>query len=341
MVEVSEVKKNHKDYYIAAILMLVFVFNDLIFDYLFTFDSSDFISFLFTLAASIIVFVWNKKLKSSKITGEFENISKFIKSNFDNWQVIFSVLDIVCGLICLCSSLSLLACVFKALKIVYIPTKIIVVTNKEKSLITAVSKASIVWVIGRTITKNKKGEEKKMKKVFTNIKNNPRTIIFGLIAAFVFGVAAHSLLTTFVPMTPVWLLWTIVGIFAVVAFIGCCWIGWDKAEQAVLRTAYKFLGAEKYSQLVAYCDKLKLEQAAENKVASENKVAEKEKAKADKAAEKQKKLDEKEALALAKKKEKEEAKNAEIKAKADREAYLNELAEKLRNKTENSSNQTN
>lgn len=336
--EVSETKKKYKNYYIAAILMLVFIFNDLIFDYLFNFGTSDFISFLFTLGASIIVFIWNRKLKKSRITGEFENISKFIKSNFDNWQLIFSVLDIICGIISLLSGLSLLACIFKALKVFYIPVKMIVVTNKEKSLITAVSKASIVWVIGRTITKNKKGENK-MKKIITNIKNNPKTIIFGFIAAFVFGVAAYSLVMTLWTAVWTWLLWTIVGVSSVIAFLGCCWIGWDKAGQFVLRTADKVLDDTRYNQLLELCDKLTVEQAAANKVKSEDKVKAKEKAKADKVAAKQNKIDRKEAKALAKRQEKQEAKEAELKAKADREAHIQKLAEEFRNnKTENSSN---
>lgn len=198
-------KKNHKSYYIAIIFMLTFVFNDLIFDYLFSFEGSDMISFVFTLLASIIVFVWNRKLKKSKIKGEFEDVTKFIKSNFDNWQVLFSILDIVCGIISILSGLAMVACIFKFTKIVYVPTKIIVVTNKEKSLIKAVSKGSLVWVLGRTTSKTNKGESK-MKKIIKNIKNNPKTIIFGLICSGVFSYASYLFLNHVITKNiPLWL----------------------------------------------------------------------------------------------------------------------------------------
>lgn len=303
------VKKNNRNYYIALIFMLVFVFNDLIFDYLFSFDGSNIISFIFTLLASIIVFVWNKKLKKSKIKGEFEEISTFIKSNFDNWQVLFSVLDILCGLISIMSGFAMLACVFKFTKVIYVPTKILVVTNKEKSLIKAISKGSLIWTLGRTASKTKKGESK-VKKVITNIKNNPKTIMFGLICSAVFGYASYLCMNNVISKTiPLWLNIAIIVLVAVVAFFGCCWIGWDKAKNYTLRTADKILNDENYDKLYKFCQDLETQQLETDKVAKE--LADKEKQDA---------IDRKKALKLA---AAEEAKQvAEEEARAEKERLL-------------------
>lgn len=301
-------KKNHKNYYIAIIFMLTFVFNDLIFDYLFSFNGSDIISFVFTLLASIIVFVWNRKLKKTTIKNEFDDVSKFIKSNFDNWQVLFSILDIICGLISILSGMAMLACVFKFAKIVYVPTKILVVTNKEKSLIKAISKGSLVWVLGRTTSKTNKGESK-MKKIIKNIKNNPRTIIFGLICGGVFGCAADICAKQIIANIPLWLNILAVAFVSIIAFLGCCWIGWDKAKQYTLRTANKVLNDENYDKLYNFCQDLEAKQLEEDKAKKEQEAKEKQDA-----------ADRKKALKLAA--EEEAKKVAEQEAKAEKERLL-------------------
>ena len=329
--EVSIENKDYKGYYIASIFMFIFILNDLIFDYLFNFTGSDLVSFVFTLATSIIVFIWNRKLKASRLAGDFEKISKFIKSNFDNWQVIFSFLDIICGIISLIAGLSMFACIFKALKIFYIPAKIISVTNKEKTIITTISKGSLMWTVGRIITKTNKykGENFSMKKLLENIKNNPKTIFYGFISGGIFGYSAFSLIEKYIPTIPNLYKYLIIGVISILAFLGCCWIGWDKMGQYALRTAHKTLSATHYNELLITLDNLNTLQQAENKVISdETKLA------------KQKKLEEKKALALAKKQQKkqeEEEKNARI------QKLVEDIKAKRieQNSTENNSNENN
>lgn len=158
-------------YIIAVILMLLFVLNDLVFDFLFNFESSDYISFACTLIAAIIVFYCNFTIKKGKITTEFENAETFIKSNFDNWQVAFSILDIICGVISILSGIALLGAIFKVVKIGYVPIKIAVVTNKGKSLVKAVSKVSLIWTSGRLLSNNENRENSSMKKIGKAFKN--------------------------------------------------------------------------------------------------------------------------------------------------------------------------
>ena len=310
------VKTKNKGYYVALWLMLLFVFNDLIFDFLFNFNGSDLISFLFTLAASVIVFVWYGKLKRTKITGEFGEISTFIKSNFDNWQVIFSILDIVCGIISLLSGIAFFACIFKALKFVYIPVKIVVVTNKNKTLIKAVSKSSLIWTIGRTATKNNNKKDSKMKTILKNIKNNPRTLIFGAICAVVFGYGGYAACEQFIGTEASFWPKAIIMIgFGILAFIGCILVGWDTIRSAKLYSASKKLLPEKCEQLINVAETLIEEQKGEV-----------EKAEQDKIAKKVAKAEDKEALAIAKKAAKEQA-IADKKAKKEAEKLAKEQEE--------------
>ena len=71
-------------YIIAIVCLLLFISLDLAFDYAFTFETSDYISFIFTLLSAIIVFVCTGKLASDK----YYTATEFIKSNFDKVQFI-------------------------------------------------------------------------------------------------------------------------------------------------------------------------------------------------------------------------------------------------------------
>lgn len=140
-------------YIIAIILMLFFVINDLVFDFVFNFKSSDYISFGCTLAAAIITFIATYNATKEKIEYQSNKISAFIKSNFNKWQVLFSILDIVCGIISILSGVFYLAIIFKIIKIGYIPVKFAVVVNKGKTVIKSVIKVSLLWTAGRILKK--------------------------------------------------------------------------------------------------------------------------------------------------------------------------------------------
>ena len=200
----NSMKKQKIRYIVAIIVMLFFVLNDLMFDFLFDFESSDYIAFACTLIAAIMVFYYNHKMKRDNVEKKFAEMSQFIKSSFDKWQVLFSILDIICGAISLLSGVAFIACIFKILKIGYVPVKTVVVINKEKSIIKGLSKISCLWISGKLLSNNKKISEnekedtsmfkKFLSAVYTPIKNaalwiwaNKKSIL-GTLAAIVSGV---------------------------------------------------------------------------------------------------------------------------------------------------------
>lgn len=176
-------------------LMVLFVVNDLVFDFLFNFNTSDYISFAFTLAASIITFVCTFKITKDKISAQADKMTTFIKSNFNKWQVIFSILDIVCGIISILSGLAFLAGIFKIVKFCYLPTKFIVVTNKSKTIIKTVTRTSLIWTAGRTMLRLKKMENKEVKSEklskiqIASICGAVAGVIFAIVSVFVPQIA--------------------------------------------------------------------------------------------------------------------------------------------------------
>ena len=173
---------------VASILMLIFVASDLLFYFAFNFNASDYIAFGFTLAASIITFVATYKVKQKEILTAFDKTTAFVQSNFNNWQVMFSILDIVCGIISILSGLLIIGGVFKFVKVSYLITKFIVVTNKTKTLAKSVSKFSLLWTAGRILTKKQGGKmnTKKLSKIqIASIIGAVVGIVFAIVSVFV------------------------------------------------------------------------------------------------------------------------------------------------------------
>ena len=251
------------NYYVAAFFMLIFVLCDLMFDFLFTFNGSNIVSFMFTLGASAIVFVCTWKIKKAELQNSFNEVSKFIKSNFDKAQVIFSILDIVCGIISILSSLMVFAFIFKVVKILYIPTKILVVCNKEKTLVKPVVQFSLIWVSMRLL--NKKGGA-----MLNFLKRNKWTLIIGTILGALTSFATLKVLPLYFAL-PTWLLIVICAVVFVGIFALAYFLGGDTAKSILFRLAKKFLPAEEYNTLVDYCNNLltKVQEKQEDEKAKE------------------------------------------------------------------------
>ena len=294
-------------YLIAIAFMLLFIFNDLLFDFAFTFNSSDTIAFLFTFLSAIIVFIATGKIKNDEVKKHYYKTSAFIKSNFDNAQVIFSILDIICGLISIFSSYFLLACTFKFVRIIYIPTKIMVVANKEKSLLKPITKFSFFWTSVRII-------EKKGGIMANFFKSNKQTLIFGSLISALCGVSVYFALPLFVTLAK-WLVIVIAVACFFVVFALVFLVGHDTIESLALRLAKKVLPAEKYEQLintynnaVAELKKAEVDAKADKKTKALNAKAESIVAKRLKAL---KKAEEKK-LAMAEKTKQKDAEKAEL-----------------------------
>lgn len=246
MVAVNQ-KKVNISYNIAIVFMLLFVFCDLLFDFAFSFNQSDTISFGFTLLSALIVFICTGKINTEEIKEKYYTTTKFIKSNFDNAQVVFSILDIICGLISIFSSYIMLSYIFKIVKFVYIPTKILVVINKDKSLIKPIIKFSYFWVFMRII-------EKKGGTMANFLKSNKFTIIYGLLISALFGVTSYFAIPSFLKLAT----WAVILVSIAVAFIVFAlifFLGKDTVESLGLRLAKKQLPEDKYNELISIYNK--------------------------------------------------------------------------------------
>ena len=342
-------------YLIAVFLMLFFVLNDLAFDFLFNFQGSDYISFACTLIAAIIVFYCNYSIKKNHITTEFESASEFIKSNFDNWQVVFSILDIICGVVSILSGLALLAAIFKVVKIGYVPVKITVVTNKGKSIVKAVSKVSLLWTSGRLLSEdgkenkdkeNIKMAEEKKKGFWSKVGGFFKTVgqwiyanklsIIETIASIAAGVttaiAANADLIVWLPQ---WIVFgfNIMPYLAGLVIFGLAEVG---VQFESIRKFFDRIAVKKAEKELANSEKV----AAKEKSALDKEAAKylkeqqaKEKAEAKKAALEQAKKDAEAKKAKAEE-EKKAAEEAAAKAKADEEARIIARAMELKAEAE-------
>jgi hypothetical protein len=239
---------NKWKYCIASFFMMMFVVCDLMFDFLFSFNGHNIVSLMFTLGASLIVFVCTWNVKKTEIINQVDGLASFIRSNFDKAQVVFSILDIVCGIISVCSSILVFSCIFKAVKLVYIPTKILVVCNKEKTLIKPIIQFSLVWASVRLI--NKKGGA-----MFEFLKRNKWTLIFGTILGGLATFATIKVLPLYFTL-PLWLVIVLSVVAFCVIFAIAYFLGSDTAKSILFRVAKNFLPADQYEQLVSICDRM-------------------------------------------------------------------------------------
>ena len=237
------VEKINLKYIIAIVLMLMFVFCDLLFDLALTFEASDLIAFIFTLLSAVIVFIYSRQVRHDEMVLKYSKITTFIKSNFDKWQVIFSILDIVCGLISILSTLYL-AYVFKIVRFVYVPVKMLVVMNKFKSEIKPIAKFSYFWLGMRLL--NKKGG-----RVMKNfLKSNKETLIYGFLVSGLCAVTTYFSLPNFIAVSNVVAILISAGVFILVYALGFR-IGFDTIESLALRDAKKNLNEQKYTEIVS------------------------------------------------------------------------------------------
>lgn len=201
---------------VASILMLIFVASDLLFDFAFNFNASDYIAFGFTLAASIITFVATYKVKQKEILTAFDKTTAFVQSNFNNWQVVFSVLDIVCGLISILAGIVFIGGVFKFVKVCYLITKFMVVTNKSKTVLKSISKFSLLWTSGRILYKTEQGGK-------MNTKKFSKTQIISLVllaCGILYGVLAYYFPVIQIAGDYAYTLATTLGLTSVAGIVG-------------------------------------------------------------------------------------------------------------------------
>lgn len=228
-------------YLLASFLMLIFVLFDLLFDFLFSFTGSNYVSFTFTILASILTFMGNYGVVKFEITHKTDKISVFVRSVFNLPQTIFSILDIFCGIVSILSGLVVVGSIFKIVKVLFIPARFVTVANKGKTIFKAISRFSLIWVIGRLLTNKYKG----IRVMKTWIKNNKLTLAYCIVLGPFAGFVSFKLL-------PLWLTlanWANILLAVLVGIIFCILIvllGGDKVKQALFRFASKKLSPENF-----------------------------------------------------------------------------------------------
>lgn len=223
---------------------------------------------LFSMLSALIIGIGAYKTRMLSINSGVDKSIGYIKKNFDKWNVILSILDVICSLVALLSGFAVVGVITG----IGLAGRIIVLIYKFRSV-------SFI-VIGFVIIYLFKRRNKSMSKFLLNIKNNPRTLIFGVLSAGVFGFAGYYVANlVFASLVP-WLAYPIAAIFGLAGFLLCCWIGWDNVKSIVFFQARKTLSPENYDKLVDTVAELENEQAEEQKAKAEAiKVADYESAK--------------------------------------------------------------
>ena len=293
--QISEENLN-KFFYVLIAIIIFFTTSDLVFG----FSGMTIVAACCSLVSAFLVFWGYFKVQKVKVEVGIDTVTKFINSNFNKFQIVLSVLDVVCSIIVVITSILAFGVFFRTMiltKILFTPTRLITISNKFNTITKPLLVFCFCWVYLRVKNRIK---ERKM----SNIKLSKAQIIF-MGVAFGLGVLYSILSATCLPQ---------------IAF----------SSDALTQVATS-LGGTAGMILGAF---LKGKEMTEEEIAArDKKLAEKEQEKAEKAkvkaeAAEQAKLeaDKKAALALLEKKKAEQAK---LEADKEREQYLLELAQKV------------
>lgn len=151
-----------------------------------------------SVISAALVFFGYFKVKRAQTEVYVKEISTFIKGNFDKWQLIFSILDVLCSVVVVFTSIMAFGLFFRGVilcKILLTPVRVITISNKFKTVTKPLLIFAFMWVFLRLKNKIK---ERKME----NIKLSKTQKIF-IIVAFVLGVAYAIVSTTCLPQIAV------------------------------------------------------------------------------------------------------------------------------------------
>jgi len=248
-------KKISKVFFILLSIVVFLTTSDLISNYSSNYEFATICSIL----SGLFTFIGTALRKEKDLEKGVSKQVDYICNNFNNANIILSILDIICSIIALFTSIVAIGIIFRSA----IALRFIITISKVRTVLKWCLMIVAVYLTTR-LNFLKKEKIKMWKNMITNIKNNPRTIIFGIICAGVFGYGAYyfselffgDLMSLFATIT--------IGIcFAVLSFIGCCWIGWDNVKSIVFWVAKKVLNTENYEKLIAFANELMKQQKAE------------------------------------------------------------------------------
>lgn len=179
-----------KIFYFLICLVIFFTTSDLVC----SFVGKTIPAAICSIVSAICVFVGYFAIKKANTEKNIEKLTKFVKSNFDKWQIVLSVLDVLCSMVSVFTSIVAFGMLFRSIiftKILFTPAKIVTISNKFKTVTQPLLIFCFVWVFIRMRNKIK---ERKM----SNIKLSLSQKIF-MIVAFIIGVAYTLVSTIWLP----------------------------------------------------------------------------------------------------------------------------------------------
>lgn len=186
----SKEQKINKIFYILIGFIVFFTTSDLVSG----FANKPIFAAICSVISAIIIFIGYFKIVKIKAENGALKISKFIKGNFDKWQIILSVLDVICASITIFTSVMAIGMMFRTIimfKVLFTPAKVITITNKFKTATKPLIIFCFVWTFIRLKNRIK---EKKM----NNIKLSTVQKIF-ICVSFIIGVVYSILSVTCLP----------------------------------------------------------------------------------------------------------------------------------------------
>ena len=187
-------EKLTKFFYILIAIVIFFTTSDLAFGFV----GKSIPAALCSVLSALFVFVGYFAIKKANTEKNVENLTKFVKSNFDKWQIILSILDVICSTVSAFTSIIALGMFFRSIiftKKLFTPAKIVTMSNKFKTVSQPLLIFCFAWVIFRI--KNKIKENK-----MSNIKLSLAQKIF-ILVAFVLGIAYSIVSTVWLPQIAV------------------------------------------------------------------------------------------------------------------------------------------
>ena len=175
------------------------------------------------------------------------------KKVYNLFSIIFSILDVICGMITLFYSAMIVTSVVASIACGAIwcgrYVQIVKIERLTKTL-KLLTSASIPYI---TIRKSKGVY---MKSIIQNIKNNPLTIIFATLGGIVMGFVSIKIVPIYLIDMPNYIYVLITVMIVLLTIIFTIVLGWDTVKPAILRTAKKNLSSNAYDKVVEFATEL-------------------------------------------------------------------------------------
>lgn len=171
-------------YYTLIILIMIFTVCDLVVSYSQMLTAS----LIFSSLTMVVSFIGRNRLSALKISDQVDDTIKFIKSNFNNQNLILSLLDVLCCIVAFFTGVFLIAAISRSV----LAIRLIAIINKYKTVAFGVWSFIFMYLFKRGAKKMENKENKFIKSVKTATKwvwCNKKTLI-GSLFALISGIGA-------------------------------------------------------------------------------------------------------------------------------------------------------